>query len=94
MNSTTTEQDRSKIVANLFSDMVETAANIRALILGMPPQELLGYIYAQRITKQLADNEMTSEEHSNNDSREQINELQVAYSAFQFRVPKQYLNSP
>ncbi|WP_428239609.1 YecA family protein [Gynuella sp.] len=56
--------------------MEETAANIRALILGMPAQELLGYIYAQRIMKQLADNEMTSEENNNNDSREQINELQ------------------
>jgi len=76
MNSTITEQDSTKAVANLLKDMEEIAANIRALILSMPPQDLLGYIYAQRMMKRLADSEATSEEHDNNGPDEQINEIQ------------------
>ena len=76
MNSTVTEQDRTKVVASLLKDMEETAANIRALILGMPPQDLLGYIYAQRMMKRLADSGATSEEQDNNSPDEQINEIQ------------------
>ena len=35
--------------ASLSKDMEATAARMRKLIVGMPPRELLGYIYAQRI---------------------------------------------
>ena len=76
MNSIITEQDCTKTVVNLLKGMEETAANMRALILSMPPEDLLGYIYAQCMMKRLADSEATSEEHDSKDSYELINEIQ------------------
>ena len=66
MSSTVTEKDKEEVVANLLKDMEETAANIRNLIVSMPPEDLLGYIYAQRMMKRMASSGEAPEEHSNN----------------------------
>jgi len=76
MKSEITEQDRTNVVANLLKDMEEAAANIRSLIIGMPPHDLLGYIYAQRVMKQLSESKLTTTEHDNNAPDDQINEMQ------------------
>lgn len=39
--------EQEQVTANLLREMKEAAAKIRILINGMPPEELLGYIYAQ-----------------------------------------------
>lgn len=48
------EQKRKEISASLLKDMEKTAARMRALIVSMPAQDLLGYVYAQRMMKALA----------------------------------------
>lgn len=41
--------------ASLLKEMEATAAQMRGLIIAMPPHDLLGYIYAQHIMKGMAD---------------------------------------
>ncbi len=59
----TTEQERKEAGAILLKDMETTAANMWALIVGMPPEELLGYICAQRMMKMMPGSGATSAEH-------------------------------
>ena len=47
--------------ASLSKDMEATAARMRKLIVGMPPRELLGYIYAQRILKAMTGQRVAAE---------------------------------
>jgi hypothetical protein len=54
MTPPTTEQKRKEAVAIHLKDMGTTAGNMRGLIVGMPPKDLLGYIYAQRMMKVMA----------------------------------------
>jgi hypothetical protein len=63
-------------VATLLKDMEITAANMRALIAGMPPQDLLGYIYAQRVMQMIADRGATSIENDTGSHDDTINEIQ------------------
>lgn len=70
------EQKRKETVANLLKDMEKTAADMRTLIVGMPPEELLGYIYAQRLMKNMAGIDQPSEEHGSNVPDDTINEIQ------------------
>jgi hypothetical protein len=56
--------------------METTAADMRALIVGMPPEELLGYIYAQRLMKMMAGSGEASEEHDTSGPDDTINEIQ------------------
>ncbi len=49
------EQKRKEAAASLINNMETTAAQIRDLIVAMPPHDLLGYIYAQYMMKALAD---------------------------------------
>ena len=72
----TTEQKRKEAVANLLKDMEKTAADMRTLIAGMPPEELLGYIYAQRLMKNMAGIDQPSEEHDSSVPDDSINEIQ------------------
>jgi hypothetical protein len=66
-----TEQE--KTIAKLLKDMKETAEEIRVLINGMPPEDLLGYIYAQRL---MTSNNTTSPELESEIPRDGINEVQ------------------
>lgn len=52
----------------LLKEMERIAAEMRVLIVGMPPEDLLGYIYTQR--------SMSSIENKNNGSYDTINETQ------------------
>lgn len=63
MSPLTMEQKRKETVATLLKDMETVASNMRALIVGMPPDDLLGYIYAQRMMKMMAGSGETSAEH-------------------------------
>lgn len=70
------EQKRKEAVANLLKDMEKTAADMRTLIVGMPPEELLGYIYAQRLMINMAGIDQPSEEHDSGVPADTINEVQ------------------
>jgi hypothetical protein len=76
MMALTIEQKRKEAVATLLKDMETTAADMRALIVGMPPEELLGYIYAQRLMKNMEGSDESSAEHDTNGSDDTINEFQ------------------
>jgi len=70
------ELKRKETVVTLMKDMETTATDMRALILGMPPEDLLGYIYAQRLMKMMMDSGETSAEHDTNGPDDTINETQ------------------
>ena len=70
------EQKRKEAVANLLKDMETTAADMRALIVGMPPEELLGYIYAQRLMKNMVGSDEPSAENDSSAPDDTINETQ------------------
>lgn len=76
MMENTIEQKRKEAVANLLNDMETTAADMRTLIVGMPPEELLGYIYAQRLMKNMAGIDQPSEENDSSVPDDTINEIQ------------------
>lgn len=76
MMENTIEQKRKEAVANLLKDMETTAADMRTLIVGMPPEELLGYIYAQRLMKNMAGIDQPSEENDSSVPDDTINEIQ------------------
>ncbi len=76
MTPVTIEQKRKEAVAILLKDMETTAAKMRTLIVGMPPQDLLGYVYAQRIMKMMAGDSVTSVESDSDNPDNTINEIQ------------------
>jgi len=76
MTSLTIEQKRKEAVAALMKEMEATAADMRALIVSMPAEDLLGYIYAQRLMKMIARSGEASEEHDNEGPDDTINEVQ------------------
>ncbi|PAP96633.1 SEC-C metal-binding domain-containing protein [Mesorhizobium wenxiniae] len=56
------EQKRKEAASSLLRDMETTAARMRALIVAMPPHDLLGYIYAQRVMKAMSEQDITAKE--------------------------------
>ena len=76
MTLLTTEQKRKEAVVILLKDMETTASNMRSLIVGMPPQDLLGYIYAQRMMKMMAGSSATTVESDSDNPDDTINEIQ------------------
>ncbi|MEZ8548506.1 SEC-C metal-binding domain-containing protein [Vibrio cyclitrophicus] len=60
--------EQAQVAADILKEMKELAAKIRSLVNGMPPEELLGYIYAQLLmtsnntTSPELDTEVPSEE--------------------------------
>ncbi len=70
------EQDRIATAASLLKDMEATAARMRALIVAMPAHDLLGYIYAQRMIKAMADQSATEEQREADGPDDLINENQ------------------
>lgn len=51
-----------KAAASLLKDMESTAARMRALIVDMPPHDLLGYIYNQHMMKAITDQSAAEEQ--------------------------------
>lgn len=76
MTALTIDQKRKEAVATLLKNMETTAADMRALIVGMPPEDLLGYIYAQRLMKMMASSGETSAERDTDGPDDTINETQ------------------
>jgi len=76
MTALTIEQKRKEAAATLLINMEATAADMRALIVGMPPEDLLGYIYAQRLMKTMAGTDESSAERETNGPDDTINEIQ------------------
>ncbi len=70
------EHKRKETAASLLKDMEDTAARMRALIAAMPAHDLLGYLYAQRMMKAMADQNAIDEQNGENGSDELINENQ------------------
>jgi len=70
------EQKRKEAAASLLKDMETTAAQIRELIVVMPPHDLLGYIYAQYMMKALADRGNTAQPHKAESPNDLIDENQ------------------
>lgn len=60
----------------MVKDMEAIAARMRELIVAMPPHDLLGYIYAQRMMKSIADQSVTQEENGAARPDDLINENQ------------------
>ena len=76
MTALTTKQKRKKAATILLKDMETTAANMRALIVGMPPEDLFGYIYSQRLMKMMPGSDAASEERDTDGPDDTINEIQ------------------
>ena len=53
-NTANAEARRQEAAASLLNDMEKAAARMRELIVGMPPQDLLGYLYAQYLLKAMS----------------------------------------
>ncbi|MFC6488733.1 hypothetical protein [Nitratireductor sp. GCM10026969] len=70
------EQKRKEAASSLLRDMETTAARMRALIVAMPPHDLLGYIYAQRMMKAMSEQDITAEEREAADPDDLITENQ------------------
>lgn len=63
----------TQVAANILKEMREIAAKIRSLVNGMPPKDLLGYIYAQFLMKS---NKTTSSILDTDISNEERNDVQ------------------
>ena len=70
------EKKRKEAAASLLKDMEATAARMRELIVAMPAYDLLGYIYAQRMMKAMADQSDDKSQHEADDQSDLINEIQ------------------
>ena len=71
------EKERKKTEASLLKDMEATAASLRKLIVGMPPRELLGYIYAKRLINATADQSVDGEGRTESDDpKDLIDQIQ------------------
>lgn len=72
-----TDFDKSKeATESLMKDMEATAARMRGLIVGMPPHDLLGYIYAQWMKKVMSEQDITKEESETEGPDDLINQNQ------------------
>ncbi len=70
------EQKRKEVTSSLLKDMEMTAARMRALIIAMPPHDLLGYIFAQRLMKAMSEQDVTAQEREAAGPDDLINENQ------------------
>lgn len=70
------DKKRKEAAASLLKDMEATSARMRELIVAMPPHDLLGYIYAQRMMKAMADQNAAEEKCQTDAPDELINENQ------------------
>lgn len=77
MTQNQTEEDkRNNAAASLMKDMEATAARMRELIVGLPPHDFLGYIYAQHMMKAMSEQDVTKEEREAKGRDDLINQNQ------------------
>ncbi|MCO1445308.1 hypothetical protein [Burkholderia multivorans] len=72
------KKNRKEAAASLLTDMEATAARMRELIVAMPPHDLLGYIYAQRMIKAMGDQSDTQDQYEADGPDDLINEKSVS----------------
>jgi hypothetical protein len=65
--------EQEQVIANLLKEMEEAATKIRALVNSMPPEELIGYIYAQLM---MTSNNTTSPQLDSDIPKDTLNEIQ------------------
>jgi hypothetical protein len=70
------DRKRKEAAASMLKDMQATAARMRELIVAMPPHDLLGYIYAQRMMKAMTGQSATDEKCQTDAPDDQIGESQ------------------
>tara|TARA_R100001480_G_scaffold151522_2_gene152897 strand:+ start:7576 stop:8613 length:1038 start_codon:yes stop_codon:yes gene_type:complete len=70
--SLTSEEKRKEVATTALKEMTQIASEMRAIIFGMPPQDLLGYIYAQRL---MAAGDMDGKSVEGDHSEGQKNEI-------------------
>lgn len=70
------DKGRKDAAASLLKDMRATSVRMRELIVAMPPHDLLGYIYAQRMMKAIAAQSAAVEQCQTNASDDLISEIQ------------------
>lgn len=70
------EQRRKEAAASLLKDMEAIGARIRALIVAMPPHDLLGYIYNQRLLEVMADESAPDKRHKSDGLKDSISDSQ------------------
>lgn len=70
------KQEWKKASTSLLHDMESIAARMRELIVTMPPHDLLGYIYAQRMMKAMADQSAAEDQCQTDAPDDLINENQ------------------
>lgn len=70
------EKKRNEAAASLLKDMEATSARMRELIVAMPPHDLFGYIYAQRVMKAMTDQRAAEEQCQMDTPDDLINENQ------------------
>ena len=71
------EKERKETEASLLKDMEATAARMRDLIVGMPPLELLSYIYAKPLMSATVDQSVDGEGRTESvDPKDLIDQIQ------------------
>jgi SEC-C motif len=70
------DKKRKEAAAFLLKDMETTSARMRELIVSMPPHDLLGYIYVQRVMRAMADQSAAKEQCQADAPDDLINENQ------------------
>jgi hypothetical protein len=70
------ELTRKEVAASLLSEMEATSARVRALIIGMPACDLLGYVYAKYFMKVVSDRIHPKKQGEAVSSNDVINENQ------------------
>lgn len=70
------DKKRKEAATSLLKDMETTSARMRELIVSMPPHDLLGYIYAHRVMKAMADQSAAKEQCQGDALNDLINENQ------------------
>ncbi len=70
------EQKRKQAATSLLKEMATIAARMRTLIAAMPPHELLGYIYTQRLLEVMADESVPDNQHKSDGLKDWINHNQ------------------
>lgn len=70
------ENQLKKTSASLMRDMEAIAAQMRELIVNMPPHDLLGYIYAQYMIKAMLDQDASQDDSQSDTLKDQNNENQ------------------
>ncbi|WP_454700905.1 SEC-C metal-binding domain-containing protein [Agrobacterium burrii] len=77
MTPNQTSEDKLKEgAASLMKDMEATAKRVRELIVGMPPHELLGYIYAQHMMKSMSERDVKKQDSEYQEPDDVINQNQ------------------